>query len=667
MSITGTITGGNGGESITNSHGGTGGRGVVVGGTLSIVGTITAGVGGYSRYGTGGTGGECVAVYSDANLTVAGPIIGGAGGASRAMVGGDGGDGVVMGFSPTLVTTGPITGGTGGYSYSGTAGAGGAGANLSFNSESLTYTGPLTGGAGGYSRKGTGGAGGAGLLLGQEENFAAAGTIIGGMGGLSGYTGGTGGAGAAVTFGTLMTTGTILGGAGGSSHSGPSGVAGNGVNVAGGGKLINGNATHDGALIRGWIGVSVAYGTVTNYATIQGTSGTAISFTQAGDRLIAEAGSVFIGSVGGGGGTLELANGNGTITGLGATGTLSGAEMMTFSGFGSYLFDAGSSWTLAGIDALAARGTLAGAGTLDLAGTLTNSGTVGTDYVATSVQLISPTARLVAESGSIWLGRVEGGVGTLELAGGKGTITGLGATGTLSGAEMMTFSGFGALDLDSPSSWTLTGVNALAGPLTNAGDLIVGDKSVLTVEGSVDNNGVLEITRGHVRLEGAVTGHGTALINGGTLAAGSAFSQGVTFGTAGELKLARATRYTGSVSGFSKKGKTAFDLLDIGFVASSEATFSGTSSSGVLTVSDGTNTANIKLVGDYITTTFTAASDGHGGTIVTASIAPRTPAATHPFLSAMAGLGGSAGNVLHTGLSPPANRVILATPRAHIT
>jgi hypothetical protein len=39
--------------------------------------------------------------------------------------------------------------------------------------------------------------------------------------------------------------------------------------------------------------------------------------------------------------------------------------------------------------------------------------------------------------------------------------------------------------------------------------------------------------------------------------------------------------------------------------------------SGTLTVTDGVHTANILLLGDYAANTFAAASDGHGGTIVT--------------------------------------------------
>ena len=50
-------------------------------------------------------------------------------------------------------------------------------------------------------------------------------------------------------------------------------------------------------------------------------------------------------------------------------------------------------------------------------------------------------------------------------------------------------------------------------------------------------------------------------------------------------------------------------------MSAGEATYKGSASGGILTVSDGTHTARIHLDGDYRKATFTASSDGHGGTI----------------------------------------------------
>ena len=104
----------------------------------------------------------------------------------------------------------------------------------------------------------------------------------------------------------------------------------------------------------------------------------------------------------------------------------------------------------------------------------------------------------------------------------------------------------------------------------------------------------------------------------GTLNFKSNFNQNVAFiGTRGELELARSQSYTATITGFSTSGGTSLDLRDIGFVSANEATFNGTSTSGVLTVSDGTHAAHITLDGDYLASTFTCSSDGNGGVLVT--------------------------------------------------
>ena len=46
--------------------------------------------------------------------------------------------------------------------------------------------------------------------------------------------------------------------------------------------------------------------------------------------------------------------------------------------------------------------------------------------------------------------------------------------------------------------------------------------------------------------------------------------------------------------------------------------------SGTLTVTDGVNTASIMLLGQYMASEFTAASDGNGGTLITFTSASLT-------------------------------------------
>jgi hypothetical protein len=56
------------------------------------------------------------------------------------------------------------------------------------------------------------------------------------------------------------------------------------------------------------------------------------------------------------------------------------------------------------------------------------------------------------------------------------------------------------------------------------------------------------------------------------------------------------------------------DFADITAGANAAIAYSGNNSPGTLTVSDGTHTASMALLGNYSLANFTASSDGHGGT-----------------------------------------------------
>ena len=87
-------------------------------------------------------------------------------------------------------------------------------------------------------------------------------------------------------------------------------------------------------LIEGFYGVSAggATDTVTNFGTIAGDAGVAVSLQKATDVLVVEAACAFVGAINGGGGTLDLASGVGTLTGLLSAGgnvTVSGSMATT--------------------------------------------------------------------------------------------------------------------------------------------------------------------------------------------------------------------------------------------------------------------------------------------------------------------------------------------------
>lgn len=85
-------------------------------------------------------------------------------------------------------------------------------------------------------------------------------------------------------------------------------------------------------------------------------------------------------------------------------------------------------------------------------------------------------------------------------------------------------------------------------------------------------------------------------------------------GSSGTLLLDHSSDFSGTVAGMS--GQDTIDFADINFTTPQAPSYSGTSSGGTLTVTDGAHTANVALLGNYLASTFVASSDGHGGTSV---------------------------------------------------
>src|SRR5262249_36254330 len=108
---------------------------------------------------------------------------------------------------------------------------------------------------------------------------------------------------------------------------------------------------------------------------------------------------------------------------------------------------------------------------------------------------------------------------------------------------------------------------------------------------------------------------GLAVMSGGTVEVSSAYSGPATFmGSSGTLQLDQSAGFSGTVAGMT--GQDTLDLRDISFATIQSPTYSGTSTGGTLSVSDGTHNAEIALLGNYLASTFVASSDGHGGTNV---------------------------------------------------
>jgi hypothetical protein len=226
-------------------------------------------------------------------------------------------------------------------------------------------------------------------------------------------------------------------------------LAGNyGILLGGGGYLTN----QAGGRISGSVTGVVAYGgavTLLNAGTIAGSgpAGYAVGLAAGyADRLIADPGAVFIGTVSGGNtigaayvSTLELASGayTGTMSGLGSR----------YIDFAQIVVDPGASWLLGGGNTLAAGITLTNGGTLGVLESLVNYGQIaGSVTLGVGAVLTNASGGTIASSGVAAVYGANSGSNTLVNAGGIGNSAGygvsFGAGGTVTNASGGTIAGY---------------------------------------------------------------------------------------------------------------------------------------------------------------------------------------------------------------------------------
>ncbi len=454
-------------------------------------------------------------------------------------------------------------------------------------------------------------------------------------------------------------------------------LAGGGTVAATQGFVDNGTATTTGTLTSA--GALTVAGTLAGTGTLTITGGKAAFNTGASLTIakIIESGSTatatvatnltYAGVLTQDAGTVSVSTGDKlTLTGTNDSflGTLAGAGTVAFTG---------------GTDALTGttlKGTSVsiGAATVTLSGAISNASAIA---VTSPSVIIAVNGATLSGTGSINLSNLA----TNEITGAATTATLTNVSNKISGAGLL---GGGKLTLINETGGLIDGNQTTAltidtgtASITNAGIIeSVGTGGVL-IKSAVGNTGTLEALGGTLTVNGAVSGAGTVRITAGTADFVSTFAENVTFaaGSTGTLELGKSQSYTGSISGFSKTGANFLDLADIAYSATkTKATYSGTTTSGVLTVTDGTHTSKITLTGNYTASTFVAVSDGHGGTLIhdpakavaSAPISPpwwHGPAPLVPFIGAMAGFGvGSAAAASTTFMAPLLKHTILASP-----
>jgi len=192
---------------------------------------------------------------------------------------------------------------------------------------------------------------------------------------------------------------------------------------------------------------------------------------------------------------------------------------------------------------------------------------------------------------------------------------------TISGAGHL---GNGELTLTNAGTIDATGTHALtidtgSNSVLNSGVLEASGSGGMTVASSIVNSGVLWANGASLTVQGAVSGNGTATIDGsGTLDFEASSTANVVFGSgaAGTLKLGDSFHFNGTISGFG-----ASDMIDLADVGSAAASISyhenAAGTGGTLAISGGAQTVELSLVGHYSADNFSIVPDQATGTLIT--------------------------------------------------
>lgn len=251
-------------------------------------------------------------------------------------------------------------------------------------------------------------------------------------------------------------------------------------------------------------------------------------------------------------------------------------------------------------------------GTVQNSGTIALASTGGTTELEILVQsaTLQGGGRMVLSDNSH--NTIFGGTAEATLINADNTISGAGQLG----AGQMTLNNAGIIIADGANALV---INTASHAVTNSGTLEATGSGGLVVDSALANTGSLWADGGNLTLLGNVSGSGSATISGvATLEFGAASSANVVFAALGDgmLKLDQSSAYTGSVSGFNAGDR--LDFADVQYGAATlvyAANEAGTG--GILTLSDGTHTAHISLVGQYSAAGFHMAADLTLDTVLT--------------------------------------------------
>ncbi len=177
----------------------------------------------------------------------------------------------------------------------------------------------------------------------------------------------------------------------------------------------------------------------------------------------------------------------------------------------------------------------------------------------------------------------------------------------------------GTVKVDAHETLSLSGMTLTGGAVTVETDALVQTGGNVTLTTDVTNDGTIEVQDGALKISGSVEGSGSVKIDSDArFELDGSDTQDIVFaGSGAELQLDAASSFGGKIAGL-----TATDELDlrlIGYGTNTTGTYvsNANNTGGVLTITDGTHSISLTLVGDYRHAHFAGATDGTGGTLIT--------------------------------------------------
>ena len=404
--------------------------------------------------------------------------------------------------------------------------------------------------------------------------------------------------------GTIVSSGGIQYDAGTASNTVLSGgnqqvfgsAAGTTIDNGGTQDVISGGTASGTTVSSG--GIQYDAGTASN-TTLSG-GGSQIVFGSAASTTIDSGGTQTVVSGGIASGTTVSSGGiqydNGTASGT--TVSNSGTEVV----FGS---DAGTTIVSGGTQNVISGGTASGT-TVSSGGIQNDNGTAsGTTLDGGTENVFGSDVSAIVSNGGIQ-NVVSGGIasGTIVSSGGVQNDAGTASNTTVSSGGSQTV--FGSADGTTVDSG---GMQAVASGGTASGTTVSIAGFLNDARTAIDttlSGGGMEVFSGGIVSGATISGGELELQSGAT-----AGSSTITFSGGGTLRLDATGAYSFLVAGFAVPD--AFDLSLINF-ASATSGYSGNTSSGTLTVSDGTHSASILLLGNYTAGSFQLNPETGGGT-----------------------------------------------------